>query len=1248
VWFIWFRSDLVAAQHANNGGIGYMEQFDYDPAVRAFEEAVRRAPNWPPGRINLGIALLNRRSVEETQWAPNWLPKRIKDEIARRTYRKIEDLDRATQLFTRVLEEDPDNPYAHFCLGRICLSHERLSEAIFHFQAVTRVDPNDAHAWHCLSACQREGSVGEQQCLERAVALDPYLTPAVHRLAMIVRENDPGRARALMAEVAAVRAGQWDNDALATLGELGRYACVIGGPPVNVSVPRTGPLSIFIPAEDLQVSLRPGARWATAADFGTGAMGELRRRLRERFGATMVCLDYNRDGRIDLFLLGAVVEAGQVCDLLLRNDGGNRFTDVTNEVGLGGPCASLGCCVGDFDNNGCPDLLITGVNGLRLFRNTDVVGQSFIPVLLGPPGRGDPVGLALVGFGWGSSGLGPPVHRFEDVTHRAGLDALSGVALGAAFVDLDQDGDLDLIVARYADTPGQALAALAEKSVAAGAGLAVFLNVGEAPSELSGEDPPPLRPRFAGATGPATLVGNSAATVAVAVGDLDGDKDQDLVVLRDRDTPELILNDRALRFHRVPKPDTLLPPAAWNGALVLDATHSGRSDVFLVSADQAPCLLLHQSDSKRSGTAPGFRRETVESPPLLQAHAIDLDLDGWTDVVGLSAGLRPVLLHNECGRLVYAREALGRDVDWPRDLVALNVFDADGDGRPDLVVCSESKGLQLHTSADNGNRAVVLELAGHRRLNNRGSSSRCNADGFGAVAMVQAGHHWTAVENTTSSAGLGQSRRPLMLGLGPFAKPDVVRLRWPDNVCQAEFNIPVGRVTIINQDNRRRLSSCPVLFAWDGERFGFVTDFLGAGSLGELQPDWTCRQPRPEESIKLGSRQLVPLAGRYVFKLAEPMSEVTYLDRLQLIVLDHPAGVQVLPDERFCSSGKPPSQDLLALDEPVFPIRSRDYRGRDVTAALARWDRRTVGGFARRGWTGYAEEHWVELDFGDRLAAFGPDDGLVLCLAGWTDYPFPESIWAATQAGVALQPPVLERLGPDGRWRTVCADAGFPAGLPRMMTLDVTGRLGGGRCVLRLRTNIQVYWDQIYAAPLLERIAPQSIPAPGKPARFFRAVCREVSRASLEARGCMQEYSPDGQRPTVYDYDRLESAPVSGLTGQLTRTGDVTELLRERDDRFVIFGPGDELTVSFEAGGLPNLPPGWVRSFVLRTWGYCKDSGLFTATGDTIEPLPFQGMSAYPYGQGEHYPADPAHDKYRREYNTRVVEPEECWRRTRR
>src|SRR6185437_8713799 len=92
--------------------------------------------------------------------------------------------------------------------------------------------------------------------------------------------------------------------------------------------------------------------------------------------------------------------------------------------------------------------------------------------------------------------------------------------------------------------------------------------------------------------------------------------------------------------------------------------------------------------------------------------------------------------------------------------------------------------------------------------------------------------------------------------------------------------------------------------------------------------------------------------------------------------------------------------------------------------------------------------------------------------------------------------------------------------------------------------------------------------------------------------------------------------------------------------RFVIFGPGDDLTVRFDAASLPSLPSGWQRSFVLRTTGYCKDAALSTAHGATVEPLPFQAMRNYPYGSDQDYPSDFLHLDYVRRYLTREVQAE--------
>jgi Tfp pilus assembly protein PilF len=1153
--------DLAAALVANNRGLGLMEQFQYQAAADAFEQVIALAPDWMPGRINLGIALLNTATES--------------------------NLSRARKLFEQVLRREPDNLHARYCLGIIALYRNQLAEAAPHFETVTRLDPADAHAWYNLAQTHPDGkdSPAAKECLRRALKLNPYLNAARYALAMHPYEPGEAERDRLLADFNALKDANVAEESKIEYTQMGRYAEVIGRADDRIK-PAVGPLPIFSASEDFRVTLAPGARWATAMDFGADPVAEVRRAFRARFGATLVLLDYNGDGRPDLFLLGAVVEKGAVRDLLLRNDGHGLFTDVTAEAGLAAPWPSLGCCVADVDNDGWPDLLITGAGVQKLFRND---------------GKG----------------------HFEDRSADAGLDGLTSVCLGCAAVDLDQDGDLDLVLAQYAPTVEDAVKRLCGKKAADAPGLAVFLNVGEALPVPRGQLPAGLTLRFTSAKGPPALVG-PGPVVGLALSDLDGDRDIDLLVLRDRAAPAALLNDRLLRFHQAA--GDLAPAHPWNGALVFDLAHDERSALLLLRADAGPLLLRNNGPLVPEDLGRWFTAAPVDSPPLRQAHAVDLDLDGWTDVVGLSIEGKPVLLHNDgTGRLVQRPAALGAEDDWSRDLVAIVAADLFDKCAPDLLLWSEHTGLHLRTNQGNGHRALRLELAG---VHNPDPYTRSNRDGIGARVIAQVGPLYTSVENTTLSAGLGQSRLPLALGIGRNQQADVVRILWPDGVPQAELNVPsCDRYRL--RETTRKITSCPVLLTWDGRRFVYVTDFLGAGSMGELAPDGSTRPPRPEESVKIEPGQLVPRDGHYVLKITEPLDEILYLDRLQLTVVDHPPDVSVYPDERFATSDPPPTQHLLAFREQIFPLSARDHKGRDVTALLRERDRKFVEGFARRSWLGFAEEHWIELDFGTRLERFGPRDRLFLCLAGWTDYPYPESIYAAAQAGVPMQPPLLERQDADGKWHAL-TELGFPAGLPRLMTREVTGLLHGGTGKLRIRTNLQVFWDQVYLAPLLEDVTAQ-------PAQV-RATPLEVAGATLSARRFLQEIRI-GQL-IEYDDARTESVAVSRWSGRFTRLGDVTDLLRRADDRFVICAPGDELTVRFDSRSLPPLPPGWTRSFVLRTWGYCKDASLFTAASAAVEPLPFRAMRKYPPGPDEKYPADALHEEYRRRYNTRRIGPD--------
>lgn len=1126
IYLVWFRPkptpepDLTGAMAANLRGVALVEQLKYEDAQREFEQAIRLAPDWTPAQVNLGISLLNQQPNDPTKVvAPS--------------------VERAQQVLRDVLAREPDNKHAHYCLGVIAQYFNRLPEAYEHFAAVNRLDPEDAQTWMRLGACHPGGPDGDEArvCYEKALRFDPYLNEARYRLFQAVQRTDPAQTKDILREFERLREADWETPSrLEKYSEQGKYAEVIGRDPAVAGKLPAGPLPVFEAPTGFQVTLAPGADWAKAAD-----LDPLRKAARERFGGAVVLFDYNGDGRPDVFLPSAVVEGGKVRDLLLRNDGGHKFTDVTAAAGLSVPRPSLGAAAADYDNDGLTDLVVTGAGEQHLFRN-----------------KGD--------------------GTFEDMSAAAGLDQVKGVCVGCGWADLDQDCDLDLVLCRYAESP-EAAGTLA--GTPAGGGVLLLENVGEARARATGGAPPPLTTRFKPNAGLANAAGPCAA-VAVVIADLDGDHDPDVLVLPDRADPVYLENDRILRFRRATPGWAAGKPHPWTGGMVFFATHADRPDLLLTRSDGPPLYLTARG---RDDFAPG----NTNAPAARQAAAVDLDLDGWPDAVGLGAAGQPTLLHNQGeGVLEHKPAAFGLADTMPRSW-GLVCADLDGDGAPDLLLWSDT-GLTLRRSLGNENKALLIDPTGRK---DPSRFMRTNAAGVGCRVMAQTGPHWTAAERATATAGPGQSFLPLSLGLGKHGQADVVRLRWPDGIYQAELALAANSVIRV-EENSRKSTSCPVLVTWDGERYVFVTDFLGAGSMGELGPDGATRPPRPEESVKIEANQLRAKDGRFLLKVTEPMDEVLYLDHFRLDVLDHPAGTSVFPDERFATADPQPTQELLAFRSRIAPRRATDHRGADVTKLVLDRDRRAVDGFHLRSWLGFAEDHALTLDFGDVPAGA---KRWVLVLAGWTEYPYPESIYAAERAGVPLNFPVLERLGADGKTWEALGDLGFPAGLPRVMTRPLPD-LKPGPCVLRIRTNMQVYWDQAYLAPAEDvGLKVHSLP---------------VERADLATRGFIQEVYPDGRPPVAYDDARTEQVPVTRWEGNLTRTGDVTELLTAADDRFVICGPGDEVAIRFDGSKLPELPAGWERSFVLRSRGYSKDAAPFTATGGKVGPLPFRAMKNYP------------------------------------
>ncbi len=1092
--------------------------------------------------------------AEAAKLAPDWLPARINLGMA--IYNRAGDvadpvLPRAVAVFEQVLAEDPKNPYAHFNLGIIRKYTGDFDRAFGHFKTVTELDPTDDRAWLYLaqSLPNRADSPDAKRYFERALELNPALAQAFYGLSVHSLTTAEEQAK-LQDTFTQLQQANWEDEARSERhSEQGRYATCIGKG--LVPPPAVGPPPVF--AQTPAFPVAGDVKWDTGERKKTTAFDPLLDAVRARFGGVMVRLDFNRDGKPDLLLLSAAFRDGTLSDVLLRNDG-DKFTDVSAAMGLTG--ASLACAVGDYDNDTWPDLLLTTETGVKLLRNANGA-------------------------------------KFEDKTKDAGFDRITGVFLSAMWLDLDQDGDLDLVLGRYATDAAKAVDQLT-KGTAGDGKVLVLQNVGVAEPSRADVPPPPLTTAFRPLEIPAFQV--SGAVSGLVALDIDGDKDVDLVVLLDGLPPVVILNDRLMRFTVSPSVPT--DAKTLTAGLILDANTDEQSDLFFLSTGK-PVFLVSKKELPDADLANRFAAGATDAPVLLGAHRCDLDNDGRADVLGLSKDGKPVFLQGDgAGKLAAKADAFGPAVERIAGLKAVAATDLNGDGNPDLILWGRD-GLTVFVNAGNGNGGIKLQLTGKRDSSNAGSGQknlRTNTDGTGVKLQTLTGSLSSMVELTTLSAGPGQSLLPVEIGVGKATQADTIRLRWPDCVVQAELAAKAGQVTVIEEYNRKP-TSCPVLMTWDGEKWVYVTDFLGGGALGESGPDGSVKLPRPEESVKIEAHQLKPKNGRYVLRIAEPMDEVMYLDHVRLDVVDHPADTVVFPDERFAVADPQPTQKLLAFKTRLFPVKATDHTGKDVTRTLQDRDGKTVDGFAKRTWMGYAEEHFVELDFGAKLKELPADKPVYLVAAGWTDYPYPESILAATQAGIAMLPPVLERQTPDGKWVKL-GDLGFPAGLPKVMTVPVGDWLTAGTgAKFRIRTNLQVYWDQLFLGVAETPATVHELPPVA---------------AALSNPGFVQEITTGGKPPQAYDPNRFEAVAVTKWKGAFTKVGDVTELMSKVDDRFVLCGPGQEVTVTFDAAKLPPLKDGWVRSFVLRTHGYCKDTAPTTVTGGEVGPLPFRGMTAYP------------------------------------
>ncbi len=1071
-----------------------MNQQFMEKALHKFEEARQADAAAVIPLVNEGVAYLYLRKLPEAE----------------------ETLKKATSL-------DPKSVRAWYSLGVAAFTGGAQDEALSDFQHASAIDAQDADTHYFIATIYSSQKRFDEAVPEfnTALSLNPLHASAQFGLARVLqRQGKVEDARVHIKRFQDITDKKIGMLMSASYGEQGRYATVqdMLGTPSNAApmIPVT-----FV-AENGPI--------ATETQVGTGKSAS---------GGVCV-LDIQGDGSKNV----VATTTGEGLRAYSISKGGVPEVLPATATGLIAKGDGVSCAVGDFDNDGLPDLALALTDRVLLFRN--------------------------LGHG-----------KFADVTDKVGLRSLNKPA-GITFVDFDHDGDLDLFVTG--------------SPTAAGASVLWRNNGNSTFTEWT------TAPGLAG-------TGN---TIGAVLSDVNNDRAVDLFVSGDGTAPQLYLNQREGAFKQI----ALYANAALatsRGLAVADFNKDGLMDVAVTHTGAPGLSLWRNVDGSR------FERVTINLPGVISAWGltpIDFDNDGWIDLAALvetSTGTQLRMLRNEGGMgFQDVSEALGLrklNLSGARSVVAADV---NLDNAADLVIGRvDAPPLVLRNVGGNRNHSLRISLAGLAD----------NKSAIGTKVEVFSDGNWQKFEVPGASGYMGQGATELIAGLGSSEHADVVRLLWPTGVPQDELDIAANKPLALTELDRRG-SSCPVLFAWDGAKYTFVSDVIGAGVVGHWMSPTSRNQPDSDEWTKIDGNMLHARKGQLSVRFGEPMEEINYIDHLRLVAVDHPANTDVYPDEKFLT--EPPfasGKTMVASSATHLPLGAWGDHGQDALAVLSKRDHHYLQDFKNLSYAGFANDHTLTLDLG----SWSPQNPIRLFLHGYVEYFSASSMYAAWQAGIQPQPPSVEAQMPDGNWKLIIADMGFPAGLPRTIVVDLTGKLPVGARRLRLKTNLQIYWDQVLV---------DNGPDAGATAHTTEL---PLTSAHLAFRGYPKQVDLETPGDLTYDYQSISmTGPFGWQRGSYTRYGDVTPLLTQRDNHYVIFGSGEDIDAEFSDASLPSLKQGWKRDYFFYADGFVKDMDFYEALPFTVAEMPFHEMSSYPYTSRERFPDGADSLAYRLEWNDRM------------
>jgi cytochrome c-type biogenesis protein CcmH/NrfG len=1088
--------------------------------------------------------------------------------------------EKALRSFQQAAELDPKLTMARLNEGIALLNLQKIDEAKTRLEAALKQDPKNPNAWYNLGLLAKNtgDAQGAIDAFHHVVELDASDADTWYFLgtAYVQAKQFPQAIDAFQhalqlnplhasAEFGLSRAYQQSTDVDHAREHLKKFQYITQnklGAPVSLAYGEQGQYSraVELPSAVLKAPAPIKVQFVdVTAQAGIVSKPQAKESAMTgaETGPGACFLDYDGDGRPDIFVADNGPEGGLG---LYRNLGAGKFEDVTRKAGLDPALRGVGCTSGDYDNDGSTDLAVSFIGRVMLLHNE-------------------------------KNGM------FKEVTATAKIET-NGPNAGLTFIDYDHDGDLDLYVGRFpkdliTQRPyGDGMVIETRLPPPHPASNSMWRNNGDG--------------TFIDVTDSVGLAGPQPTFAAVG-SDYNNDRAIDLITSGEK-VSVIFENPREGAFKiRVPWAKGIANSTA--GIAVLDFDQDGWMDVAFTH-NGAPGLTLWRNNHGKT-----FDRIELPATNWVRAFgvaAFDYDNDGWVDLVAAGEtkdGKGEVRLFRNLGADGFkdVTTDVGLDKIQLKDPRAIITADYDGDGATDMLI-TQNHGPAVLLRNEGGNQNHWL------RLSLKGLAD--NKSAIGTKVEVFAGGNRQKFEIAGSNGYLGQNSTDIVVGLGDAKEADIVRMLWPTGVLQDEINVAGDRQQNFTEMDRRG-SSCPTLFVWNGERYQLVADMLGAGVVGHWVGPGRRDVPRPVEYIKIDRNAIREKDGKLSFRFMEPLEEAVYLDQVRVLAVDHPADLEVYPNEYFASNPPYPEFKVVVSRDARPPAGAWDEHGHNVLPDLLA--RRYFGDFALTQFQGFAKPHSLTLDLGETYRG-GP---LWLLLHGEVEYFSANSMYAASQAGVQAISPYVEALGREGKWVRVVDDMGFPAGGPRTMTADLGGKLPPGTQKIRITTNLQIYWDSI----LLDRAAQDA---------GVRLTPVPLARADLGFHGfpLKIEGTPPGN--VQYTYEKASATgPYTRPAGTYTRYGDVLPLLTATDDRLVVFGSGDEVRLDFDPSNLPAQPRGWVRDYFFAANGYEKDMDFYAAEGSFVAPLPFLKMGDYPYAPGNSFPLDDAHVNYLLEYDTR-------------